>query len=156
LKYLGVLRNLAFIALGVGFIGLYYQFSDDTGQGGGLQVTGDVTHVRDGDTIEVSGVPVRLQGLTCDERGTALGKSATQAVAALVKGQEVTCHLTGEKTYDREVGRCSLADGRDIGTVLISKKLCGRCDRYDPQKAYVKVQSEAGKFVGTFPGYCRA
>lgn len=117
-------------------------------------MTGPVTHVRDGDTIEVSGVPVRLQGLNCNERGTALGERATATVTRLVHQGPVSCSLTGEKTHDREVGRCSLPDGRDIGAVLISQGQCGRCERYDPQGAYIEPQRRAGPFSGRTPGYC--
>ena len=123
---------------------------------GSGDLKGPVTNVRDGDTIEVAGVPVRLQGLTCDERGTALGESATRAISGLVRGQEISCGLTGEKTHDREVGRCQLPDGRDIGAVLISQGQCGRCDRFDPQGDFVGVQREAGPFPGSFPSYCRS
>ena len=41
------------------------------------ELTGPITHVRDGDTIEVGKIPIRLNGLTCDERGTAIGDRAT-------------------------------------------------------------------------------
>ncbi|WP_208856319.1 thermonuclease family protein [Leisingera aquaemixtae] len=117
-------------------------------------LVGAVTRVRDGDTIEVSGVPVRLQGLTCDERGSPLGDSATRAMKALVRGKAVSCDLTGEKTYDREVGRCSLPDGRDLGIVLIAQGQCGRCAQYDRGGAYFSVQRAAGPFRGKMPGYC--
>lgn len=82
-------------------LGLAACVQNDTG----ADLAGSVTHVRDGDTIEVAGVPVRLQGLTCDERGTPLGMVATAAMRDLVRGQRVACDLTGERTYDREVGR---------------------------------------------------
>ena len=36
-------------------------------------LTGKVTHVRDGDTIEVNNVPIRLAALDCPERGTKNG-----------------------------------------------------------------------------------
>lgn len=123
-------------------------------QGGAL--VGRVTHVRDGDTIEVIGRPIRLNGLTCDEIGTPLGDQATRAMRRLVSGKTLTCRLNGEHTYDREVGRCKLPDGRDIGAVMISSKLCGRCARYDPFRSYAKVQREAGPFKGTYPSYCRS
>lgn len=119
-------------------------------------LTGRVTHVRDGDTIEVSNRPIRLNGLTCDERGTALGDQATAAMRRLVSGKQVTCTLNGDRTYDREVGRCSLEDGRDIGAIMIARGLCGRCARYDPLRKYVDVQLEAGQFSGAYPGYCSA
>ncbi len=119
-------------------------------------LTGRVTHVRDGDTIEVSNRPIRLNGLTCDERGTALGDQATAAMRRLVSGKTLTCKLNGDRTYDREVGRCSLEDGRDIGAILIARGLCGGCARYDPLRKYVDVQREAGPFSGAYPGYCSA
>jgi endonuclease YncB( thermonuclease family) len=120
------------------------------------QIRGPVTHVRDGDTIEVAGIPVRLSGLTCDEKGTPLGKAGTKAMSELVKGEQITCSLTGNKSYDREIGRCSLPDGQDLGAVLISQSVCGRCNRYDPKGTYVAIQSLAGKFAGKIPKYCSA
>jgi|GEM_PF-1017350 len=118
--------------------------------------SGVVTHVRDGDTIEVNRRPVRLNGLTCDERGTPLGNQATAAMRELVAGKTVTCALNGDRTYDREVGRCSLADGGDIGANMISQGLCGRCARYDPLRNYAAAQREAGPFRGVYPSYCWA
>ena len=119
-------------------------------------LVGPVTHVRDGDTIEVNGRPIRLNGLTCDEIGTSLGDQATRAMRRLVAGRTLTCTLNGDRTYDREVGRCNLPDGRDIGAVMISSKLCGRCARYDPFRSYARIQREAGPFKGTYPSYCRS
>jgi endonuclease YncB( thermonuclease family) len=78
-------------------------------------LTGPVTHVRDGDTIEVAGKPIRLQGLNCNERGTALGEAATTAISRLVENGEVTCELSGEMTYDREVGHVPPGDRRGLG-----------------------------------------
>jgi endonuclease YncB( thermonuclease family) len=46
-------------------------------------VVGMVTHVRDGDTIDVRGVPVRIANLDCAERGTSAGDRATTTDAAL-------------------------------------------------------------------------
>lgn len=117
-------------------------------------LVGSVTHVRDGDTIEVAGRPIRLNGLTCDERGSSLGNQATAAMRTLVSGLTLKCTLNGDRTYDREVGRCELPDGQDIGAVMISKGLCGRCARYDPFRTYAKVQATAGPFKGSYPGYC--
>ncbi|WP_133066141.1 thermonuclease family protein [Mameliella alba] len=117
-------------------------------------VTGRVTHIRDGDTIEVSGIPIRLNGLNCEESGSDFGKLATAAMRDLVEGRHLTCRLNGDRTYDREVGRCVLDDGRDIGAVLIGQGVCARCARFDPQGGYVEVQVAAGPFRGEVPGYC--
>ncbi|WP_170431929.1 thermonuclease family protein [Ruegeria arenilitoris] len=139
------------LVVSVGLV-LFACLREDTGR---ADLSGSVTHVRDGDTIEVSGVPVRLSGLTCDERNTSRGASATRAVTNLVNGQALSCTLTGEKSYDREVGRCRLPDGRDIGTELILARECGRCERYDPEGTYIAPQKMAGPYNGVIPKYCR-
>lgn len=74
----------------------------------------------------------------------------------LVYGQRLTCTLNGEVSHDRRIGRCSLPDGRDIGAVMISLGLCGRCDRFDSHGSYIGVQKAAGRWRGKFPSYCKA
>ena len=44
----------------------------------------------------------------------------------LASAGPVACNLTGKRSYDREVGTCHLADGRDIGNLLISEGVCSR------------------------------
>lgn len=122
----------------------------------GTELAGVVTHVRDGDTIEVARRPIRLGGLTCDERGTVLGDQATAAMRRLVQGRQVQCTLNGERTHDREVGRCRLAGGEDLGAMMIASRLCGRCARHDPRRDYAALQAEVGPFSGDNPGYCRS
>ena len=119
----------------------------------GLILEGPVTHVRDGDTIEVSGVPVRLSGVTADELGTARGEAAATFMHDIVRGKIVTCALTGEVTHDRQVGRCSV-DRQDLGKKLIAARLAGRCTRYDPDGFYRRSQQDAGPYVGLMPTYC--
>lgn len=118
-------------------------------------LAGTVTKVRDGETIEVRGVPVRLQGLTCEEKHTALGQAATIAITDLAAGFFVSCTLTGQKSFGREIGYCSLGDGNDLGAELIALGLCGRCDRFDVGEAYVATQGRAGSWRGAFPSYCQ-
>jgi endonuclease YncB( thermonuclease family) len=119
------------------------------------ELTGQITHVRDGDTIEVGNIAIRLNGLTCDERGTALGNRATAHLRSQVLGKTATCSLTGERTYDRLVGRCATENLGDIGVHLIKQQLCGRCERYDPEGDYTQAQSNAGPYAGTMPSYCK-
>jgi endonuclease YncB( thermonuclease family) len=119
------------------------------------ELTGQITHVRDGDTIEVGNIAIRLNGLTCDERGTALGDRATAYLRSPVLGKTATCSLNGERTYDRLVGRCATEDLGDIGAHLITQQLCGRCKRYDHGSEYAQAQREAGPYAGTMPSYCK-
>lgn len=122
----------------------------------GLQASETVAgtaRVRDGDTIVVAGVPVRLNGLHCPERSDPGGAAATAAMRRLVAGAQVNCDLTGEQTYDREVGRCSVA-GEDLGATLIRLGVCARCPRYDRLGRYVPAQRAAGDWDEPLPGYC--
>lgn len=152
-RRLGSLGPIWLIVLGVALVGLTW-FEDGRAPAVQEVLTGRVTHVRDGDTIEVGRRAIRLNGLTCDERGSELGDRASAAMRRLVSGKTVTCRLNGDRTYDREVGRCALESGQDIGAEMISRGLCGRCARYDPRREYVAVQREAGPFQGENPSYC--
>lgn len=90
------------------------------------EIIGPVTHVRDGDTIEVSGVPIRFGSLDCAEAGTADGNRATDRMRTLIRGQTLTCYLNGRTSYDRKIGSCRLQDGRDLGGIMISEGYCQR------------------------------
>jgi len=89
-------------------------------------VAGRVTRVRDGDTIEVAGVPIRFGSLDCAESGTAAGEKATRHMRRLVSGQRLTCHLNGRSSHDRKIGSCRMPDGRDVAGVMIREGYCGR------------------------------
>ena len=52
-------------------------------------LTGNVTHVRDGDTIEVGEVPIRLNGVSAPELDEPLGADAKKFMHDLVMGQPV-------------------------------------------------------------------
>lgn len=88
---------------------------------------GRVTHVRDGDTLEVAGVPVRIANLDCAELATTEGESARLFLSDLVDDQTLACDLEGRKSYDREVDTCAFAKtDEDLGEILIEEGVCGR------------------------------
>jgi endonuclease YncB( thermonuclease family) len=116
-------------------------------------VTGRV-RVRDGDTIEVGGIAVRLQGLHCPELREAGGRAASSAMQRLTRGNEVRCTLTGERTYDRIVGTCHVG-ASDLAAALIRERVCARCPRYDTAGRYAAAQRDAGAWNRSMPGYCR-
>lgn len=89
-------------------------------------IEGAVSHIRDGDTIEVAGTPVRFGSLDCAERGTVRGNAATRRMRDLVAAQSLSCALNGRTNYDRSIGRCTLPDGRDVAAQMIREGLCGR------------------------------
>ena len=97
-------------------------------------LSGKVTHVRDGDTIEVNGIPIRLSALDCPERGTQKGDTAAR-IAQQFLGAQATCELTGAKTYDRLVGYCEV-NGKDFGAYIINNSSCKVWEKYDVWDRY--------------------
>ena len=118
-------------------------------------ISGTVSKIRDGDTIVLDTMPIRLNGLTCDELGTPLGDQAKLFLQDKISLKEATCTLNGSKSYDREIGRCKVNILGDIGLLMITSGLCGRCPKYDQEKKYLSAQKSAGPFVGLMPNYCK-
>ncbi|MDQ0347953.1 thermonuclease family protein [Ancylobacter vacuolatus] len=83
--------------------------------------------VADGDSLEISGERVRLEGIDapelhqeCGEGAKAwpCGMKARAALAALVAQGEVSCRPVDEDRYGRAVARCTVG-GADIGAELV-------------------------------------
>ena len=91
---------------------------------GALALEGRVSRVRDGDTIVVAGTPIRFARLDCAEMGTAAGSRARQHMVELVRGERLSCRLTGERSYDRMIGQCTLSDGRNLSRVMVQEGVC--------------------------------
>jgi len=82
----------------------------------------------DAGTLKLGETIVRLQGITAPSRSQdcglgserfACGASATQALAALVRGHIVTCHLAGRDAAGFPQGCCE-AGGADINRALVA------------------------------------
>jgi endonuclease YncB( thermonuclease family) len=114
---------------------------------------GHADRVRDGDTIVVSQVPIRLHGVAAPELKEKWGRASKKAMQRLVAGQRLRCELTGKKTYDREVGVCYLDDGTDIGAAIITEGLARDCPRYSGGR-YVEFETEKSRTL-PLPDYCR-
>ena len=97
-------------------------------------LSGTITHVRDGDTFEVGGIPVRLAALDCPENKTSEGRLITQYAKRYV-GSHATCQLTGAMSYDRVVGYCSIND-EDYGSVMMQNTSCELWAKFDVFNRY--------------------
>ena len=86
--------------------------------------------VIDGDTVVVGTTHVRLKGVDAAEMDTALGQYSRQVMLLIVHGNDLTCTLTGEKTWGREVGYCFTKDGTDINQAIIEQGAALACPRY--------------------------
>ena len=116
-------------------------------------ITGQVTKVRDGDTIEVGRIPIRLNGVSAPEMNEPLGRQSKAFMTDLVIGKRLRCELNGEKTHDRFVGVCYL-DGQDIGATVIANGLAVDCPRFSGGR-YAEYEIEEAAARIKLPGYCR-
>ena len=122
-------------------------------------LAGAVSHVRDGDTLEVSGRAIRLQGLAAPEGDEPGGREATKAMRQMVDGRELRCELDGERTHDRCVAVCYL-NGADIAEAMVRAGLARDCPRFSGGRyraAEVQAVAAGATIGGSYrlPGYCR-
>ncbi|MFV0367129.1 MAG: thermonuclease family protein [Hyphomicrobiaceae bacterium] len=92
-----------------------------------LPVVG-AAEVVDGDTIDINGQRIRLEGIDAPEKaqectrrlfGTwQCGKAATKALRNMVQGKTVTCERRGTDKYGRILGVC-FADGIEINRKMV-------------------------------------
>lgn len=94
------------------------------------EVTGEVEHIRDGDTFTINGVDIRLCGIDAPERDDPDYRTALDALRNLTKTSVVRCVQVGDGTvcdgrsrptnYDRIVAQCFVGD-IDIAAALIEQ-----------------------------------
>jgi micrococcal nuclease len=116
-------------------------------------LTGTVDHVRDGDTIEVGNIAIRLNGVSAPELDEHLGPQSKNFMQELVLNKTIRCELNGEKTYDRVVGVCYL-EGKDIGISVIENGLALDCPKYS-HGHYSKYETAKAREEIELPDYCR-
>jgi micrococcal nuclease len=104
-------------------------------------LTGQVTFVRDGDTIVVGSMPIRLNGLAAPEWDEPGGDAAMDAMIKLVAGRTLRCELNGERTHDRCVGVCYL-QGVDISAEMVRRGVARDCPRFSGGRYHV-IEAQA-------------
>ncbi len=116
--------------------------------------------VIDGDTIDIDGQRVRLEGVDAPETAQtcgrangeayACGRAAADALARLVAKHRVKCREEGTDKYDRVIGVCS-ADGVEINAELVRRGYAWAFVKYSAR--YVKEEAEAkAAAVGIWQG----
>jgi endonuclease YncB( thermonuclease family) len=68
------------------------------------EVKGKVTHVRDADTIEVRGIPIRFDGVDAPDKGQPGFEKGKQWMQRNYAGRVVRCVLTGARDCPRYSG----------------------------------------------------
>ncbi|MFC3123619.1 thermonuclease family protein [Pseudoroseomonas globiformis] len=127
-----------------------------------------LARVLDGDTFDVGGVRVRMQGIdaleteqSCNRRQGgrfACGEEATRALTELIGGRPVTCEPDGSQTYGRVVANCFVprqGGGRvDLSEGMVRSGFAFDCPRFSNGR-YAGVEAEAraagrGAWAGRF------
>lgn len=106
----------------------------------------------DGDTLEIAGSRIRLNGLAAPERDEQGGPEATDFMKRLTADAVVRCSLTGEKTHEREVGTCWIGTV-DVAAALIAAGLARDCPRFSGGR-YFALEPDAARKL-PFPHYCQ-
>lgn len=119
----------------------------------GKELTGKVSKVIDGDTIEllakenpynhITKLKIRLYGIDAPELKQAYGKEAKEYLSALVLKQEVSLIIENKDKYDRFVSTIFLK-GQDINKEMVKN---GYAHAYESfSKKYLAEQADAKKF----------
>ncbi|MGD9785832.1 MAG: thermonuclease family protein [Hyphomicrobiaceae bacterium] len=114
--------------------------------------------VVDGDTLDIAGVRVRLEGIDAPETGQHCkrrllgtwdcGGAATRALTKMVEGETVTCASRGQDKYGRMLGVC-YAKGAEINARLVREGHAWAFFKYS--KAYVADEAVArSNHLGVF------
>ena len=106
--------------------------------------------VIDGDTLDIDGVRIRLEGIDAPETGQRCsrrliglwpcGTAATEALARLTEGKRVECGPRGVDKYGRMLAICR-AEGQDINAWMVRHGLAWAFVRYST--AYVAEEKAA-------------
>lgn len=113
----------------------------------------------DGDTLDMLGMRVRIQGIdapelhqTCvrQERPWPCGEASRQALATAVSGRSVACTARSRDRYARPVARCTV-DGVDLGARQIAAGMAISFGRgaYEAEQATARAAGR-GIWAGSF------
>ena len=125
--------------------------------GSGLE---GVAQVVDGDTVEISGQRVRLEGMDAPESAqtcqtasgeiTACGRQATRALFELIRNENIACESVGTDKYGRMLGICFL-DGEDINRYMVESGNAWAFIKYSQRYVSEEAKARAAK-IGIWQG----
>lgn len=108
----------------------------------------------DGDTIDIAGTRIRLEGIDAPEVGQTCqnargetwdcGNAATRVLVGLTQGQQVDCQSRGLDKYGRLLGICFVGN-LDINAEMVKRGYAWAFVRYS--KMYVADEAAAKKFA---------
>lgn len=119
--------------------------------------------VIDGDTLEIGGSRIRLEGIDAPEINQVCrtskggnwhaGKLAANALNQWVKGRTVQCHAVGRDGYGRLLGNCRVG-GTNLNAAMIRNGLAWAFVKYSKTYVHDEATARRGR-VGLWAHTCR-
>jgi endonuclease YncB( thermonuclease family) len=149
-KLLNTTHRLVACALAMGVLQISLVLAASRPEPTARAITGPASAI-DGDTIDVGGTRIRLEGIDAPESGQtcnrryrlgwwACGTAATNALIRMLEGRTVRCEPRGTDRYGRMLAVC-FADGRDINAAMVREGHAWAFVRYS--QAYVAEEKAA-------------
>lgn len=79
--------------------------------------------VVDGDTLQIAGKTFRLWGVDAPELATPEGRVSADYLTQVVATHEITCMDSGQRSYERIVGKCFDPWRRDLAAIMVAQGL---------------------------------
>jgi endonuclease YncB( thermonuclease family) len=157
---MGISNNAARTTLGFGFA-VFLLLIVGTTNAGAADLVG-VPRIIDGDTVEISGIKVRLEGIDAPETDQVClddksqprecGKGVRYQLIQKSAGRSWTCHVSGQDIYRRSLASCYI-DGEDIQRWMVRSGYALSFKRYshtyDADEAAAR-EAHAGLWSGAF------
>lgn len=138
------------LALACGLAIASYQVDARAAPAPGLGHVSGTARVVDGDTLDVAGERIRLEGIDAPEQGQVCarrlagtwdcGSAAQRELQRLVQGQTVTCEERGRDRYRRLLAVC-FVNGEDISRRMVREGLAWAFVKYS--QTYVAEEAQA-------------
>lgn len=108
------------------------------------RITGIVTFIKDGDTIEILSnnrpYRIRLNGIDCPEKKQAFGNRAKQYTSELCYRKLVTANITDTDRYGRYIADVKLPSGRVLNEELLKAGLAWHYKLYSQSKKLAELE----------------
>ncbi len=125
---------------------------------GQTAVLSGVPSITDGDTIRLEDVRIRFNGIDAPEHGAMcgdadMGQRATDALTSYLAGRAVSCSVTGQDRYGRDVATCMLG-GEDIAAHMVRVGWARDWPRYSHGRYAVEERQARAEHAGVWAQDC--
>ena len=113
-----------------------------------VSLSGKVIKIVDGDTYDIlldnlTTKRIRMEGIDAPERGMPFYKVAKDYLGSVCFGKVVNIQQTGTDRYGRIIGKSFLADGKELGLLLIEAGYAWHFKKYSSDVKLANAEMEA-------------